>query len=811
MAAVFVVCFGLAGAGEPAGPPAPKSASVLELPPVSDEALLSLTDYLLAHLTYEGGYSATRDASAIPGAIPGIDDLEHVTVYRKPGVQGVIIVALRPTRTGALLIIKATSEDNKLLKDVNNAVRAARARIGTLKKKALRDILSNAKVVDYRLSYIGADRALGALKVMGYNVVEMKQTDGVGQSKVFSLEGVVDYELPIISMIVDSANTSLVEEKAKPGTMGSVTPSLGGRSLANVTDSSEQQRLLIAYDPDEPDSLRRTLRDIEEVVDVAAQQILIEGMIVEVSEDKLHELGISHDIKDGRLTYSFKGDESKDRPLRIEYSDFAPVLLSRFESKLRVLIERGSAEILSKPSILALNNYQARIRIGREVPISNTVVTFETVKVDVSYFFMGIVLNIKPRISRDQKEVSMQVEAIVSSEAPIGALMAGGYQVAPAIDSRVVQTFARVSNNTPFIIGGLVSHDVRKKVTGIPLLMDIPLLGHLFKTTSRVVVKNEVIVVLTPRIVPQETENYFALIPKDSEKFEFLTDSVLFRNTYRIRGEDKFDLTFVYEDRHYMNVAALAAERVRGQPALADNPAIRSILEKNIPGERALMLRMLYEVVKDVEKKIAARKKLKTDRIPDESIIFFLPHREKEDDLEQIKVSRLLTELDKLKKNPGHALLLHYDLAGTEKDSRLMPPLNVRFLKTTKPSDYDEWMKVFNRMREVEDGSFEFESVAIIIQNPKDLQRLKTCLILKKLLEINNFPEALHVKDFPVGKQILYPNLGDDTGYGERIHVVDAKVAELYYISDFYYQAFQQVYHAELDKIDKILKEERKP
>jgi hypothetical protein len=112
-------------------------------------------------------------------------------------------------------------------------------------------------------------------------------------------------------------------------------------------------------------------------------------------------------------------------------------------------------------------------------------------------------------------------------------------------------------------------------------------------------------------------------------------------------------------------------------------------------------------------------------------------------------------------------------------------------------------MEMFNTMNP--DGSF--RSAAIVIQSPDDLERLKACLILKKLLKINNLPETLHVNEFPVGKQLLYPNLEDNAGYNERMYVVDAKVAELFYISDFYYQAFQQIYHHKLEQIQQKLEE----
>jgi len=131
-----------------------------------------------------------------------------------------------------------------------------------------------------------------------------------------------------------------------------------------------------------------------------------------------------------------------------------------------------------------------------------------------------------------------------------------------------------------------------------------------------------------------------------------------------------------------------------------------------------------------------------------------------------------------------------------------MPPLSIEAVPASKRSDYDYLMRSLNKMNE--DGSF--DSAAIVIHSPGDLMRLKACLVLKKLIEINNFVDPLHVKDFPIGMQILYPNLESQ---GDSKYVIDPKVAELFYISDFYYEAFQKVYRAQLGLIDEALKEQR--
>ena len=74
----------------------------------------------------------------------------------------------------------------------------------------------------------------------------------------------------------------------------------------------------------------------------------------------------------------------------------------------------------------------------------------------------------------------------------------------PSIESKTVQSFVRVADNTPFIIGGLIDKKKSEGETGIPGLSKIPLLGNLFKSKAKSGSDREVIIVLTPHIIDTE-------------------------------------------------------------------------------------------------------------------------------------------------------------------------------------------------------------------------------------------------------------------------------------------------------------------
>jgi len=169
-------------------------------------------------------------------------------------------------------------------------------------------------------------------------------------------------------------------------------------------------------------------------------------------------------------------------------------------------------------------------------------------------------------------------------------------------------------------------------------------------------------------------------------------------------------------------------------------PAIRSLIEKNIPGETPLMLRMLFEIV---------RSDGTGTRIANDRIIMLQPE-EVDGEYQNVRVRRLERHLPANSHEPDKALVLQFDRSARAR-KQLMSPLNIYKVSAPERSDYDEWMRSFNKMND--DGTF--ETAAIVIRTESDLLRLKSCLVLKELLQINNFPARLRVKDFPIGMQIL--------------------------------------------------------
>jgi general secretion pathway protein D len=187
---------------------------------------------------------------------------------------------------------------------------------------------------------------------------------------------------------------------------------------------------------------------------------------------------------------------------------------SDFEATIRAVAASGKAQILSRPSILARDGQLAQIVVGQSIYLPSGV-TFATVgtgtstypTINGSYQNVGIILNVTPYIG-DNRLVEMIVAPETSSvdtSSPGQVIATGGVLgtpiYAPNLDIRSADTVVVTPDAQPVVIGGLIGSNKSSSDTKVPFLGDIPLLGSLFKYTSKSDSKTELLIFLTPHIV----------------------------------------------------------------------------------------------------------------------------------------------------------------------------------------------------------------------------------------------------------------------------------------------------------------------
>jgi Flp pilus assembly secretin CpaC len=766
-----------------------------------------------ALLTYDYSESDQTDVDWKTESIPGLRGKRFL--YKNSGQGGTLTleIAYSPAPAGGYQIYlygRQFDAQGSISTNPDLADFKARAEFTITQAKTAQS--SGPEDVDYQLyslSYLQADRALGLLKSLGYTTVEYTMSAGeTPNDRVYSTFMTGQWKLPVVIKLIDSTKSSLMDSPPA-GTYqqqraGAVTD-LGGTYLHQQTSGEPQQRLLIAYDRNNLEPVQDLLNLLRQKVDLPSRQIVIEALVIEINTDKMRDLGVNLRAIDSNYDASFEKEASTgtDKPFTFTFNRnaFSDVLF--FRTGLTALMESGDAEILSSPSVLVLDGRQARIQIGQQVPVSKSVSTTSGFSSGVEYIQTGIVLNLRPRINEDGDEITMQVETIVSAvneDLSIQTAGDGGsVLLAPRVDNRQVQTFVRVADNTPFIIGGLISTEKKERTVGIPILSQIPILGLPFRRKSTESIKKEVIVVLTPHVVPVGEKNFSYVIPKDSDMFNAFGNT-LFRNGYRIRDDDVFDLKFLYQSDIFQSLILEVEERAEAEPGFGNEPPFRGLLAGDVPGEEVLVRRMLWEIV------------LKTgfaENIDVDRIITFEEYPAAPDS--SGFRTRFLNQLLGGRTTEGNTLALTFDAStkGTVKHPFVPPKARIGYQTLQDGDNYVNALMKGNRP--LPDGSPKAWSVLLSEVKPSGvrgatgIEVLQGVLVLKRILALNK-SLPLTIREFRVGRQIIFPTEQD---LKQRFHIIDRDAARFFYEVIQYYPEFEQSFNRRTRQITQILRHGR--
>ena len=637
-----------------------------------------------------------------------------------------------------------------------------------------------------RLSYVDPIRCIKLLELYGVKVTDGKQA--------------IDPEsLPVVVLLPETSFHDTIPDHEK---------------IFPRTETDPINELMLFYDSLVPEEAGRIRRIISEQIDLPARKIMIEAMVLEISSMELEELGVEWDFNSGKKGISDgnflnqKLDGSNDSLVlgRIAYPAAGTSQLdatitnvfSEFNIRLQALVEDGSAQILSRPSVLTLDNRMAYINVSEKIPIANTKFVKDYVSaVDFRDVMAGIELAVRPRISGDGSEVSLQINAAVSARVPGKDQNVLGKDdiilaTAPTLSIREVKTYARIANDTPFIVGGLIARDSEQTISKVPLLGDFPFLGSLFRSKNETGQKREVIIVITPSVLPEETGVHSSM-PKEDDLFDKFGNR-LFRDAYRIRAEDTFDLRYLTENKGLKKLQKVADRIVSDHPQLANAYPYQNFSGGSIPGEDALVRRQIYEVLKRNDE---------LDVLDLEKLIFFGSDRSLGSGF---KVRFLM---DHLRENAPFALTEQGDgraigLCFRSKrndmavDDILEEP--VPELKIVSCPDEKSWRRFLfeSNMRE---GGSSVKQV-IFIRPLKALERLKKAGLMKKLISLNASDYILKLKNFTRGRLLRMPNFREDD-----VELIDSDVATCFYHSELYYTSLQEALRIDYGAFKKVLED----
>ena len=184
---------------------------------------------------------------------------------------------------------------------------------------------------------------------------------------------------------------------------------------------------------------------------------------------------------------------------------FYSFVSSNLQVALHALETTGRTQVLSAPSLVVMNNQQAQIQVGDNIPISQTTVntsTSDTTLSSVEYVQTGVILDVTPRINPGglvYLDVQQQVsDADTSSETTT--------QTNPNISTRSVSTQVAVQSGQTVLLGGLIKQDNSETASSVPYLGRIPGLRWLFGSTTKSKDRTELLVLITPRVVTSNSQ-----------------------------------------------------------------------------------------------------------------------------------------------------------------------------------------------------------------------------------------------------------------------------------------------------------------
>jgi general secretion pathway protein D len=302
-----------------------------------------------------------------------------------------------------------------------------------------------------------------------------------------------------------------------------------------VTADTYTNSVVVSAGPDQIAAVEQVLEEL----DIPRRQIMVEALIVEMSSDLTRELGVEWRLTDaidddgytviGGTTLPVGGSSALQttsvNPLALPPGmafgivdgtiTWGGTTIANIGALARVMQATSGVNVLSTPHLLALDNEEAEIIVGEERPFLTGSQTTDANAVIRTYEFrdIGLTLRVTPRTTDDGQVILRLFQEIRSflAESDVGAF---------TTSKRQTRTTIRVANGQMVAIGGLLKEDQRNLVSEVPCLGAIPLLGHLFKAVNTRTTKTNLMIFMTPTIIPDIDS-----LSTVSEKYIFRMDS----------------------------------------------------------------------------------------------------------------------------------------------------------------------------------------------------------------------------------------------------------------------------------------------
>jgi general secretion pathway protein D len=303
--------------------------------------------------------------------------------------------------------------------------------------------------------------------------------------------------------------------------------------------------LVILATPRDYQTIRQVLVDL----DIVPRQVLIEVMIAEISLNEAEDFGVNQELlandtssntdsgtaateDSGGTFFDVFGEEVRlignlgSAGLSGTVSHFRDGV-EVYRSVISSRRSQGRIKVLSRPHIMTSDNQEARILIGQEVPIITSQSDTDVVAggqsrflQNVQYRDTGVIIRVLPQVNSEglvNLEIANEVSEIDTSTDDATSEISS-----PTFRTREAETTVVVSSGETIVIGGIISETSNENRSGVPYLMNVPVVGRLFRSSSEDLRRTELIVLITPFVVRDREE-----AKSVTEEFKRRVDNVL--------------------------------------------------------------------------------------------------------------------------------------------------------------------------------------------------------------------------------------------------------------------------------------------
>jgi len=261
-------------------------------------------------------------------------------------------------------------------------------------------------------------------------------------------------------------------------------------SLGRLEVNERGNALVVSDIPGTVQRLSGLIRSL----DTKSKQVMIEAWIVEIALSNEQDLGVNWNantvgVNPSVVAASFPAAVGAVGTLTVgslQSSYNLSATLSALEAK-------GVLNTLSNPRIATMDNQSATLSASQNIPLTNSVISNGVVRTGVEYLELPITLTVTPHISQNNQ--------VLLSPATLTVTTVSGTGTPPETSTRSASTQMTVADGETVAIGGMIRDSERTRESKVPLLGDIPLLGALFKSTSTIKDKVELVVFLTPHVL----------------------------------------------------------------------------------------------------------------------------------------------------------------------------------------------------------------------------------------------------------------------------------------------------------------------